>query len=462
MRLSHYIWSLVERFGASALSLIGNIALAAMLTPDDFGLIAMLGVFTSVVYALVDCGLSDGLLREANPSRRDFNTLFYFNVTVGVAIGLVFVLISPSVATLFHRTELRGVMSALGLGAVFCGLSISQATRLRSMMRFRHLAIINIASVAIALSASLLMAWHGCGYWSLVTLQVGYSLAYCLMLALSLRWELCWEFDVARFKQLWGFGVNLLFSTLVIHVSQNIIASVIGQHSSATQAGYMGQAQKLQQTPVSALETSVSNTTFVSVAKEPSSRQDAAFVRVYSLFTLALLTSCLMGIVLSKALISCIFPVRWMPVAPYLQLLLCWAMVYPVGNFLTVMLKLRNRTAAIRNIIVIERIAIIISALTLYRQGIPIMIGAFTIASLLAVLCYMWQCSQLSTIHLSQLVRIYLFNLLLATGIAATLWLMTQWLTPWLSLLTGALLWGICAAVTFRHYKSTNSPIDAD
>ena len=56
------LWSLTERFGASAVSLVGNILLAALLTPDDFGLVAMLGIFTSLVYALIDCGMSDALL----------------------------------------------------------------------------------------------------------------------------------------------------------------------------------------------------------------------------------------------------------------------------------------------------------------------------------------------------------------------------------------------------------------
>ena len=150
------------------MSLVGNILLAALLTPDDFGLVAMLGIFTSLVYALIDCGMSDALLREPAPSRSDFNTLFFFNVAVGVAIALLFVALSPWVARLFGRDELQPVMATLGAGAVFSGMAIAQATRLRSQLKFRRMAFINIGAISLALAIALLMAWQGMRYWALV------------------------------------------------------------------------------------------------------------------------------------------------------------------------------------------------------------------------------------------------------------------------------------------------------
>lgn len=414
MRGLLYVWSLVERFGASAISLVGNIALAAMLTPDDFGLVAMLSVFTSLVYSLIDCGMSDGLLRECAPSRCDFNTLFYFNVATGTAICLLFVVLSPCVACFFGRAELQPVTAMLGVGAVFSGLSIAQTARLRSMLRFRHVALINLGSIVLALTVALFMAWKGCRYWSLVELQVGFSFFYWLLLVVSSRWQLRWEFDVERFRQLWRFGVNLLLSTLVVQLSQNIVAALLGKFYSAVQAGFMGQAQKLQQAPVSALEVGVSNATYVLVAKEDACRQDEAFVRVYRMFTLLMLVGCALGIVLARPLIELIFPERWLPTVPYLRLLLCWAMVYPVGSYMSVMLKLRGRTGVLRNIIVIERVAIVIAALSLWRWGVSAMIMAFVLISALALVAYFHYVGRHSSLRPKRLFAIYFMNLFIA------------------------------------------------
>ena len=417
-----YLWSLFERFGASAVSLVGNIVLAALLTPDDFGLVAMLGVFTSLVYALVDCGMSDGLLREAQPTDRDFNTMFYFNVAAGVLIGLLFVALSPVVAHFFGRAELQPVMAVLGLGPVFSGLTIAQTTRLRSQLRFRRVAHINVGAIVLALTVAIVMAWQGLRYWAMVELQVGFSFFYWVLLLVASRWHLRWEFDTARFKQLWRFGVNLLMSTLVVQLSQNIVAALLGKFYSATQAGFMGQAQKLQQAPVAALESGVSNATYVMMAKHTDSHeQDRAYVRVYRIFTLVLLVCCAVGIALGPELVGWLFPERWLPTVPYLQLLLAWAMVYPLGGFFMVMLKLRDRTAIVRNIILAERAAIILAALLLWPWGVTAMIVAFIAISVLAVLCYVWQVSRVSTIRPLRLVTIYLLNLLPAALILALL-----------------------------------------
>ena len=87
MRLLHLLWALFERFGANIISFVGNIVLCYLLSPDDFGLLAMLGVFSALVFTLIDCGLGDALLMHKSPSRRDFNTVFYFNVAVGVLLA---------------------------------------------------------------------------------------------------------------------------------------------------------------------------------------------------------------------------------------------------------------------------------------------------------------------------------------------------------------------------------------
>lgn len=404
------------------MSLVGNILLAALLTPDDFGLVAMLGIFTSLVYALIDCGMSDALLREPAPSRSDFNTLFFFNVAVGVAIALLFVALSPWVAHLFGRDELQPVMATLGAGAVFSGMAIAQATRLRSQLRFRRMAFINMGAISLALAVALLMAWQGMRYWALVELQVGFSVFYWLLLVIASRWQLRWEFDMPRFKQLWRFGANLLVSTLVVQLSQNIVAAVLGRFYSVAQAGYMGQAQKLQQAPVAALEGGVSNATYVQVAKETDpEKQDKAYLRMFRIFTLVLLIGCGLGIALSRPVISMLFPDRWLPTVPYLRLLLCWAMVYPLGGFMMVMLKLRDRTAIVRNIILVERVAIILAALLLWRWGVAAMLAAFIVISALAALCYFWQCSRVSTISLTRFIAIYFTHLLLSALITLPL-----------------------------------------
>lgn len=420
MKWIYYIWSFIERFGTSMVSFGGNLVLAYLLTPADFGMVAMLGVFTSLIFTLVDCGLSDGLLRESAPSDRDFNTLFFFNLATGVGLALLYLALSPVVAWYMGRPALQPVMAVMGSGAVFSGLSIAQFTRLRSRLQFKRIAAINLGSISLALAVAVTMAVNGCRYWSLVALQVGYAGFAVLLLALSSRWNLKWEFDVSRFKQLWRFGVNLLVSTLFVQLSQNIFAFVLGKFYSPVQAGYMGQAQKLQQTPTNSVEGAVSTTSFVLIAKQtdPVERRKA-IVRMLGVMTLinSLLGGALIG--LGGVIIDLLLPDKWLPAIPYVRLMAVWGLVYPVCNFMGIIFKLYDRTSVIRNVIIVEKALIVIAALVLYRWGIAAAILGASAISSLALAIYMHQASRLTGISLGRLAFTYLRSLAAALPLAA-------------------------------------------
>ena len=420
MKIAYYIWSFLERFGASALSFGGNLVLAYLLSPADFGLVAMLGIFTSLIFTLVDCGLSDGLLRESNPSDRDFNTLFYFNLATGVALCLLYVALSPLVASFMERPELQPVMAVLGTGAVFSGLSIAQLTRLRSQLQFKRIAAINVGATLLALTTAIGMAAWGCGYWSLVALQVGYAGAVVALLLIFSKWSLKVEFDTARFKQLWKFGVNLLVSTMVTQLSQNIFAFILGKYYDPFKAGFMGQAQKLQQTPTNAVEASISSTSFVLIAKHTSAdARRAAIVRMLGIITLiiAVLSGTLIG--LGGVIIDWLLPEKWLPTVPYIRLMALWGLVYPMCNFMGIVFKLYDHTHVIRNVMIVEKTLIVVAALTLYRVGIDAVVYAAVAISMLALITYFYQASRITGISLARFIYTYLRSLLAAIPLAA-------------------------------------------
>ncbi len=333
MKMMYFIWSLIERFGANFISLADNIILTYLLAPEDFGLVSMLAVFTGLIFVFVDCGLSDGLLMRGNPTDRDFNTVFYFNVAVGTAIAILYCSISPLVARFLGRPELQPLMVAFGLGAILSGLSIAQATRLRSQLQFRRIAIINIMSISLALVTAIVMAECGLRYWALVELQVGFSGFYLLQLILFSKWHLRWEFDVESFKHLWKFGVNLLFSTIVNQVSQNIFTLILGKYYNPARAGYMGQAQKLQQTPTNSIEMAISSTSFVLISKYSTVQEKcAAILRMFGVMTFVNSLFMAAFLSLSYPIIDVIFSDKWLPVVPYFCWMLAWGPGVPGGQ----------------------------------------------------------------------------------------------------------------------------------
>ena len=426
MKAIYFIWSLFERFGISLVSFAGNLILAYLLTPADFGLVAMLGVFTSLVFVLVDCGLSDGLLRESDPSDRDFNTLFVFNTCTGLALCLLYAALSPLVANFMGNQQLQPVLATLGIGAIFSGMSISQFARLRSRLKFKRVAMIGIGSIVLALTTAIIMALQGCRYWSLVALQVCYPAANVLLLLIFGDWHIRFEFDTARFRQLWKFGVNLLLSTVFAQLAQNIFSFVLGKYYSATNAGYMGQAQKLQQTPVNALEAAISGTSFVLIAKCPTDDEKRRqTLRMLGMMSLANALLCTLMFALCDPIVGFLLPDKWLPVIPYMRLMLCWALAYPVCNFMLIVFKLFDHTAVIRNVMIVEKMLIVVAALLLYRQGIETAILTASSISFLALLVYFADAQRLCGISFLKLLGTYATSTFMAIAAGVAAWAAT-------------------------------------
>lgn len=454
MRLIYFIWSLIERFGTNFVSLAGNIILSYLLMPEDFGLVAMLGVFTSMIFVFIDCGLSDGLLTLGTPHRRDFNTVFFFNIAVGITIAVVYCAISPFVARYLGNPALQPMLCVLGSGAIFSGLSLSQMTRLRVEHRFKQLALFNVLSITLALAIAIVMALNGARYWALVELQVGFVAFFWLLLALFTRWDLRLEFDVRRFKSLWAFGVNLLMSTIIGQVAQNIFSFVIGKHINPTHAGYMGQAQKLQQTPTNSLESAISTTAYVLIAQQESAEQKrAAFFEMFGVVTYINSAFCFFMLALSFPLIDFIFPAKWLPAIPYFRLMLCWALVYPVCNFMMIIFKIFSRTSVIRNVYIIEKALVVVSAFVLYPYGVKAMILAAVALSLMSFLLVSHFASRVTGERALRYVQIYVTHLAMlavVAGCAYGVTLLSQPCGSLVAILAGGATFVACLAVVTR------------
>lgn len=380
---------------------------------EDFGLIGMLSVFTSLIFVFVDCGLSDGLLMHEKPTDRDFNTVFYFNMATSLCICLTFFAISPLVADYFQQKEVQPIMIALGIGAIFSGSCISQTTKLRSQLQFRKIAWFNVSSVALALIVAIIMALNGLHYWALVELQIGYSVFYlCLLIAFS-KWNLKLEFDIQRFKQLWRFGVNLLFSTIMTQVSQNIFTFVLGKFYSPLQAGYMWQAQKLQQAPTNSLEMSISSTSYVLIAKERSKSCKAdSFIKMFGIFTFVLPFFLIFACAVGSPLIATLFPDKWEPCTPYFQTLLAWGVIYTTNSFMMILFKIFNLTNVIRNTFFFEKTGIVVFAFALYPLGIHAILAAAISLSAITFSIYLWQAKKHVGIQPTILLKAFFSNAL--------------------------------------------------
>ena len=247
---SVYKWSLIERITVALLNFGGNIALTRMLTTADFGLLAMIAIFTAVAFDISSCGMSDGLIHKSKPTPEDYSTTFIFNSAMGFFFGLAFFLGAPLVAGFFGHEELVAIMRILGVCFFIQTMSFVQETRLRKELKMREICLVRVAATVSALALGIVLAVMGMGYWALVSTQIFLSVFMFIYFVAATRWFPQLAFSRKSFNELFGYGVHLMLAYLATIIGKNINTFVLGKfYPSPSQSGVYSQGAKLANVP---------------------------------------------------------------------------------------------------------------------------------------------------------------------------------------------------------------------
>ncbi len=171
------------------LQVMSNMALARLLTPDDFGLVAMVSVFINFMVIFKDFGLAQVTVQRKELNHRQVTNLFWINVAIGGALMVVFWVMSPALALFYRDNRIFWIAIALGFGFFLDGLSVQHRAILRRQMRFYTLVWIDISSSFFSILTAIFLAWLGAKYWALIALQLGVSLASLFGVWVSCPWR---------------------------------------------------------------------------------------------------------------------------------------------------------------------------------------------------------------------------------------------------------------------------------
>lgn len=224
--------------------------MARLLSPTDFGLLAMASVFTGIVYFVLDLGLKSSLIQRQTLEEKLISSVFWINVFVGLVMTVVGVVFSWSIAGFYNNPLLQPVVVALSCNFLIFSLGITQEALLNRQMDFRSLELRTLLGQFIGTVCSIVMAFWGFGVWSLVarisiTTIVGTTLMWFVT-----NWRPKWWFRWADVRELIGFGSDVLTSNLLAYFGRNADNFLIGKFISATALGYYTMAYNLMMFPV--------------------------------------------------------------------------------------------------------------------------------------------------------------------------------------------------------------------
>jgi len=227
-----------------------TVVLARLLTPADFGIVAMVVAVTGLGQAFADLGLSEATIQREDINDRQVSALFWINVAVGLALMLITAGLAPILAWFYHEPRLKEVALVLSSLFLIGGLRVQHDALLKRQMRFRALAIRDVASSAVGVSAAILMAWRGAGYWAIVAFPVASQFTRMALSWMAARWIPGLPRRGANVRSLVAFGGNVAGSYLLTNMTRNADNVLIGWWWGATPLGLYSRAYNLLMLPV--------------------------------------------------------------------------------------------------------------------------------------------------------------------------------------------------------------------
>lgn len=362
-------WSAVENIAQYGVSFVVSVVLARILSPDDYGLLGIVGIFTAVCTTLINAGFGSAIIRKKIVTEEDYNTEFIVNLIMSLLLYLAIFVCSPLIADFFERNELVSLTRVSSLGMIIGALSIVHHTRLTRNIDFKTQSKITIITSIISGIVGITMALLKCGVWSLVAQGLTSQGLRTILLWFYNHWIPQLKFSKDSFKDLFGFGWKMMLTGLIDTVWKELYQVVVGRYYSPATLGQYTRAKGFAQLFSSNLTNVIQRVTYpvLSSIQDEKNRLVNAYRHIIK--TSMFITSiCMFALgAISEPLLYCLIGPKWHEASLYLPLICFAGSTYPLQAINLNLLQVQGRSDLFLGLEVIKKTIAI---------G-PLLIGAF-------------------------------------------------------------------------------------
>jgi len=452
-------WVLMEKFGIQAAHFVVTLVLARLLTPDDYGTVALISVFVSFSNVLVDCGLPKALVQKKNATQIDYDTVFFLSLLFSFVLFWLLFFAAPWVARFYRVPDLCPMLRVLAVTLVFHGVNGVQNVELLRKMRFQVSFLISWPRVIVSSVVGVCLALAGYGAWALVWSAFFGGLAGMVARQFVIRWRPTLEFSWESARGLFSYGWKIAVAAIITDVYQNLYALIIGRFYTRADLAFVRKGGHVPRVFMNFVTQSLRRVSFPALVRlqDDLARLRYAMRRLIACSAFALFPVVLAIAVLAEPIIYILFGEKWLPAVPYVRLTCFVGLFRPLNAINIQALTARGRSDIYLKLVVFRRLlGLVIMACTIHLGVYPFMVAvAFILGPLGAIVTILP-----NRRHLGYGIRKQMRDVLPALGcallaVAAILPFKTLSLPPWAelaaSLPTAACVY-LLVAWTFRLY----------
>ena len=449
--LTGIFWSGIQQFGSQLISFIVSIFLARLLSPSEFGLVAMILVFIAISQTIIDSGLSQSLIRMDHPTTTDYSTIFYFNIFSSIGLyGLLFI-IAPQISRFYNEESLIILLRVLGLIIIIKSLFLIQLTKLTKEMNFKLQAYITIPTSLASGLISIFLALSGFGIWSIIFYRLSSEFINGILIWYFVKWRPRFVFSFSDLKYHFKFGINLMFASIIDTVFRNIYTLIIGKYFLSAQLGFFNRASSFQRLPVQSIGRILNKVTFplFSEIKDDNLRLKNIYMILLRQIMFIISPILIFMGVLAEPIVIFLFTEKWLPMIPYLRILLIGGILYPIHSYNLNILKVKGRSDLFLKLEIIKKIIIIISIIIGMQWGVIGLAWSTVFTSFSALFINTHYSTKMIGLTLSTQLKNTLPSLLLAILSGIVVYYLSMFLDNKVNNFSGIMIMGLAGTLIY-------------
>ena len=433
-------WTGIENFSCQGVQFLVMLVMANLLTPADYGLLSMIGIFTAIASALMNSGFTTALMRKNDRTETDICTVFYYNIAASVLLYLILFFCAGPIADFYNEPRLVAIVRVNGIALILSALMGIQYTLLAIRLDFKTTAKASFSAALISGIVGVTAAYKGLGVWALV-IQGFVS----QIVSGAIVWYICaWHprllYSWRSFRELFGFGYKLCLSSILDTAYGNIYQIVIGKIYSATDLGYYTRAKGFANLPSSNLTGMLSRVAFPVLCsiQDDVPRLQSAYRRLIRMSGFVMFPLMLGLAAVAYPLIHVLLNPNWYAAAPLLQVICFSMMWYPVHALNLNLLQVRGRSDLFLRLEIIKKILGVATLVATAPFGVLVMCYGSVFTSIVCLVINTYYTGKLINVGFWMQMR----DLLPTLFYSLTMWLLVLgivYILPsnWLQLLVG-------------------------
>lgn len=389
---SNFIWRFAERCGAQLVTFIVSIVLARILTPSDYGTIALVTVFTTILQVFIDSGLSTALIQKKDADDLDFSSVFYFNFVICIILYLIMFVSAPFIADFYKDSSLVSIVRVISLTLIISGVKGVQQSYVSRHMLFKRFFFSTLGGTIFSAVLGIIMAYAGFGVWAIVFQQLSNNAIDTLILWITVKWRPIKKFSWSRLKNLLSFGWKMLASSLLDTVYNNLRNMIIGKLYTSADLAFYNQGDKFPKLIVTNINTSIDSVLLPTMSNEQDNH-----VRVKDMTRRAIKISTYIMAPLMIGLAFCAKPIvqivltdKWLPCVPYLQIFCISYLFWPIHMANLNAIKAMGRSDLFLKLEVIKKFIGMILLLITMNISVMAMAYSLLISGLISQVINSW------------------------------------------------------------------------